>query len=79
MVLFRSEIIGFEPDLWLLLTPILMKGKGSGRINMSQHEVQWGKIWLQPSRAVPEVAIPSPHCAVVLGLNSSHPALSGCP
>lgn len=44
MVLFRSEIIGFEPDLWLLLTPILMKGKESGRINMSQHEVQRDKI-----------------------------------
>jgi len=44
MVLFRSEIIASEPDLWLSLTPILMKGKGSGRINMSQHEVRWGKI-----------------------------------
>lgn len=37
--MFRREIIGSEPDLWLLLTPILMKGKGPGRINMSQHEV----------------------------------------
>lgn len=44
MVLFRSEIIGFEPDPWPLLTPMLMKGKGSGRINMSQHAVQQGKI-----------------------------------
>lgn len=44
MVLFRNEIISFKPDLWLLLTPILMKEKGSGHINMSQHEVQWGKI-----------------------------------
>lgn len=44
MVLFRSEIISSEPDLWLLLTPILMKGKGSGHINMSQHEVQRDKV-----------------------------------
>lgn len=33
--LFRSEIISSEPDLWLLLTPTLMKGKGSGCTNMS--------------------------------------------
>lgn len=44
MVLFRSETTGFKPDLWLLVTPILMKEKGPGRINMSQHEVHWGEI-----------------------------------
>lgn len=46
-VLFGSEIIVSEPDLWLPSTPALMKGKGSGCINMSQHEVQGAEIWLQ--------------------------------
>lgn len=56
-VLFGSEIIVSKPDLWLSLTPALMKGKGSGCINMSQHEVQGLR---SVHKAVPEVAVPSP-------------------
>lgn len=56
-VLFGSGIISSEPDLWLPLTPVLMKGKGSGCTNMAQHEVQGLR---SGHRAVPEVAVPSP-------------------
>lgn len=82
MGLFKSEIIEFEPDLWPLMTLVLMKGKGPGHINMSQHEAWWGEIRLQhrdTSMELRRVTVPSERWSAALGSVSLNPSCGGLP